>query len=1023
MKPQSLRPLALSLLALSALVAVACAQGVAPPECAASQYLNEDKTACVEFTSPFAKASNDLSAELNSGNTAWMLMSSALVMVMTPGVAFFYAGLAGEEMASNTMMMSFVSMALVSIQFFAYGYSNSFAMELFGWAGYKDVTGRAGGVYGIQIPNLVFALFQTQFAMITPALLSGGIVGRMKFGTYVLFVLLWSSLVYIPLARWMWSYKLNDNYELVAMGWEAKMGALDFAGGTVIHISSGFGALVAAIVVGKRYNHGEPVKPHNVPLVMIGLTLLWFGWFGFNAGSATAADGIAAVAAINTHLAASSGFLSWVAVEWFMHKKVDPCGAASGAVAGLVTITPGCGFVYPWAAVIFGICGAVVSFFAVHLKNHLRYDDTLDSFGIHGVAGFLGGMLTGLFATSDVNPATKGGAFYGNANQLWIQFKSQCVAAAYSAAVTFIILMALKYTIGLRVSEEKEIAGVDVSYHGGTAYSSPSLKRANPPTGDFSSLMTPADADKAVNGAVSSQAALLLSVVVATAVALVAGAAAADGSAAVECQPSQYYDPETKSCVDYSSRHEKASADRGVTLDSGNTAWMLMSSALVMIMTPGVAFFYAGLAGEEFASNTMMMSFVSMAIVSIQFFVFGYSVCFGQDLFGWAGYHDVSGAAGGLYGVKIPNAVFALFQTQFAMITPALISGGIVGRMKFGTFIIFTLLWTSIVYDPLVRWIWSYRLDRSFALVPAGWGAKMGTLDFAGGTVIEVASGFSGLVAAVVVGKRYNHGEAVKPHNVPLMMIGTSLIWFGWFGFNAGSAGAADAIAAIAAINTHLAGSAGFLTWMCLEWVLHKKMDPCGSASGAVAGLVCITPSCGYVLPWASLVFGIVGATVSFFAVQLKNYLRYDDTLDVFAIHGLAGFVGGLMTGLFATNKVNPNIKGGAFYGHGAQFLHQLVSFSVAAVYSMVGTFLILMLLKYTVGIRVSEEKEIAGVDLSYHGGTAYTGVSSQNSSRHGGKSSPLFRSANPPDGDFSQLMTPVPEDRAEATRDVEDMA
>ncbi|KAE9010445.1 hypothetical protein PF011_g9825 [Phytophthora fragariae] len=340
--------------------------------------------------------------------------------------------------------------------------------------------------------------------MITPALLSGGIVGRMKFGTFVLFVLLWTSMVYDPLARWMWALKLDENWEITALGWEGKMGSLDFAGGTVIHVSSGFGALVAAIVVGKRYNHGEPVKPHNVPLVMIGATLLWFGWFGFNTGSEGAADGIAAIAAINTHLAPSSGFLTWAALEFILYKKFDPCGAISGSVAGLVAITPGCAFVKPWAAVIFGVVGAATGFGAVHLKNHLRYDDTLDSFGIHDCGGFMGGLLTGLFATSDVNPAIEGGAFYGNGMQFVHQLISQCVAAGYSAVVTFLILMALKYTVGLRVSEDKEVNGMDVSYHGGLAYehsahgpSSPNYKAANPPDRDFSSLMTPAESDSA----------------------------------------------------------------------------------------------------------------------------------------------------------------------------------------------------------------------------------------------------------------------------------------------------------------------------------------------------------------------------------------------------------------------------------------------------------------------------------------------------------------------------------------------
>jgi len=469
--------------------------------CDVSQYLDSDTNECVAYSSRGEKAGRAYDITIDSGNTAWMLMSSALVMLMTPGVAFFYAGLAGEDMASNTMMMSFVSMALVSIQFFAFGYSACFSSDgIFAWAGYNNVGAVASGTYGGGIPHILFAFFQTQFAMITPALISGGIVGRMKFGTYLLFILLWTSLVYDPLARWMWSLKLDDNWEITAMGWEGKMGALDFAGGTVIHVSSGFGALVAAVVVGKRYNHGEPTKPHNVPLVMIGATLLWFGWFGFNAGSQGAADGIAAIAAINTHLAPCAGFLTWSALEFAVHKKFDPCGAISGAVAGLVAITPGCAFVYPWAAVIFGVVGAATGFGAVHLKNVLRYDDTLDSFGIHGCGGFMGGLLTGLFATSDVNPAIDGGAFYGHGMQFVHQLVSQCVAAGYSAVVTFLILMALKYTVGLRVSEDKEVNGIDVSYHGGLAYdysahggvTTPTVKAANPPTGDFMSMMTPA---------------------------------------------------------------------------------------------------------------------------------------------------------------------------------------------------------------------------------------------------------------------------------------------------------------------------------------------------------------------------------------------------------------------------------------------------------------------------------------------------------------------------------------------------
>ncbi|CAH0482285.1 unnamed protein product [Peronospora belbahrii] len=472
-----------SLLVLVALVASAQDTSTSTVTCDISQYRDSNTNKCVTYSSRGEKAGNARDMPLDSGNTAWMLMSSALVMLMTPGVAFFYAGLAGEEIASNTMMMSFVSMALVSLQFWAFGYSVCFSSDgIFAWAGYNNIGVAASGVYGDGIPHILFAFFQTQFAMITPALISGGIVGRMKFSSYLLFVLLWTSTVYDPLARWMWSLELDENWEVASMGWEGKMGSLDFAGGTVVHVSSGFGALVAAIVVGKRYNHGDPVKPHNVPLVMIGATLLWFGWFGFNAGSQGGADGIAATAAINTHLAPCAGFVTWASLEYILYRKFDPCGAISGAVSGLVTITPGCAFVYPWAAVIFGIIGAATGFGAVHLKNYLRYDDTLDAFGIHGCGGVMGGLLTGLFASPDINPAVEGGAFYGHGMQFVHQFMSQCVAAGYSAVVTFLILMVLKHTIGLRVSEDREVSGMDVTYHGGQAYYSSAHDGLSSPT-------------------------------------------------------------------------------------------------------------------------------------------------------------------------------------------------------------------------------------------------------------------------------------------------------------------------------------------------------------------------------------------------------------------------------------------------------------------------------------------------------------------------------------------------------------
>ena len=481
--------------------------------------------------------------------------------------------------------------------------------------------------------------------------------------------------------------------------------------------------------------------------------------------------------------------------------------------------------------------------------------------------------------------------------------------------------------------------------------------------------------------------------------ALLALAAVASAASNITCEPSQYLDATTNGCADYVNQGAKAAAVLDGTLDSGNTAWMLMSSALVMIMTPGVAFFYAGLAGEEMASNTMMMSFMSMAVVSLQFWLFGYSAAFSSDgVFSWTFYNHVGKLPSGTYGNGTPHVLFAFFQTQFAMVTPALLSGGIVGRMKFGSYLLFIFLWSTLVYDPLAHWMWSLHLDSSWALEPFGWEGKMGAIDFAGGTVIHISSGFGALAAALVVGRRYNHGETVKPHNVPLVMIGTTLLWFGWFGFNAGSQGAADGIAAIAAINTHLAPCAGFLTWAALEFAFYKKFDPCGAASGAVAGLVSITPACGYVLPWAAVIFGIVGAITGFAAVRLKNSMRYDDTLDSFAIHGCAGVMGGLLTGLFANPEVNPAIAGGAFYGHGQQFVHQLVAQCVSAGYSFVVTLIILVVLKYTVGLRVSEESEMNGMDVTYHGGLAYDYAPK---SRHSNESS------GPTTGEFQVMMTP----------------
>jgi len=308
------------------------------------------------------------------------------------------------------------------------------------------------------------------FAQITPALISGAVVGRMKFSSYCLFVLLWTTFIYDPLAHWVWAFDIDpETYEPRASGWIGVMGAIDFAGGLVIHISSGCSALAAVLVLGKRHNAGEKLKPHNVPLVVLGASFLWFGWFGFNAGSAVAADGIAANAFITTHFATAVGFLTWIVLEAIFDKKASATGAATGAVAGLVCITPACGFVTPWASFFFGFFAALAVFGAIRLKERLEFDDTLDAFSCHGVGGIVGAFLTGLFADPSINFAT--GAFYGNPILLGYQVASIVVAMAYSFFGTALILTLLKYTIGIRVDTESEIKGLDSTTHGGQAYS------------------------------------------------------------------------------------------------------------------------------------------------------------------------------------------------------------------------------------------------------------------------------------------------------------------------------------------------------------------------------------------------------------------------------------------------------------------------------------------------------------------------------------------------------------------------
>jgi ammonium transporter, Amt family len=409
---------------------------------------------------------------MNAADTAWVLVSAALVLLMTPGLALFYGGMVSSKNVLSTFMHSFFALGLITVMWVFYGYSLAFGpgnafIGDFSAAFLKGVTGEANGVLNLvdgqlapfitNIPALLFMAFQMMFAIITPALISGAFAERMTFKAYVIFTLLWSTIVYAPVAHWVWH----------PHGWIFKDGGLDFAGGTVVHAISGCAALVCAIVLGKRK---RPAPPHNLPMVLTGAGLLWFGWFGFNAGSALSSGGLAATALVNTHLAAAGALLSWLLVEGLKHGKPTALGAASGLVAGLVVITPCAGFVSPMSALYIGLIGGVVCFGGVMLKSKLGYDDALDAFGVHGVGGITGGILLGVFGAKAWNGAGQDGLIFGQSALLIANVKGLVVACAYSMIVTFIILKILQATIGLRVSEEVEEEGLDTNLHGERGY-------------------------------------------------------------------------------------------------------------------------------------------------------------------------------------------------------------------------------------------------------------------------------------------------------------------------------------------------------------------------------------------------------------------------------------------------------------------------------------------------------------------------------------------------------------------------
>ena len=412
--------------------------------------------------------------------------------------------------------------------------------------------------------------------------------------------------------------------------------------------------------------------------------------------------------------------------------------------------------------------------------------------------------------------------------------------------------------------------------------------------------------------------------------------------------------------------------DEVVKADTGDTAWILTSSALVLMMTvPGLAFFYGGLVRGKNALSTIMHSFVMMGIVSVTWVVCGYSIAFGPDVGGLFGnpltYLGLSGMGPDSVEGTIPTYAFVVFQLMFAIITPALISGAIADRMKFKSYILFMVLWATFIYAPLCHWVWG-----------GGWiAAKWGALDFAGGTVVHISSGSSALIACILLGKRRGHGkEPMPPHNLPFTVLGAALLWVGWFGFNAGSALGSNGLAATAFMTTNTAAGAAVLGWMFTEWMLRGKPTVLGAASGAVAGLVAITPAAGFVTPLASLLIGGVAGALCYAAVNFKARLGYDDALDVVGVHAVGGTWGALATGILATTAINPDGANGLIYGNPGLLLIQLKAVLATWAFCMVGTFILLKITGVlTGGIRVSDEDEVMGLDITQHSEQAYTGT------------------------------------------------
>lgn len=406
---------------------------------------------------------------MNSGNTVWVLASAAMVFIMTPGVALFYGGMARRKNILSILMQCFIVMCLIGVQWVIYGYSISFGPDTghgiigsLDWVGLKAIGLGPHPDYGSTVPHMAFMVFQGMFAILTPALIVGAFAERIKFSAFTLFILLWATFVYDPIAHWVWA----------TGGWLKKLGALDFAGGIVVHVSSGISALVMAVLIGKRLGFDKQAfAPHNLPITVLGGGLLWFGWFGFNAGSALEAGGVAANAFVTTNISAAAAGLTWAFIEWQQHGAPTVLGIVTGAVAGLVSITPACGFVGPLSAIAIGILGGILSYLAVTaLKPKAGYDDSLDVFGVHGIGGIWGTLATGLFAQEAVNETGSNGLFFGNSALFLIQGLYLLVCLAYAAAMTWMLFILVDGLLGMRVTREDEMVGLDLAQHHEAAY-------------------------------------------------------------------------------------------------------------------------------------------------------------------------------------------------------------------------------------------------------------------------------------------------------------------------------------------------------------------------------------------------------------------------------------------------------------------------------------------------------------------------------------------------------------------------